>query len=165
MAEAGRDLGTIVVVVLKAVSADNETTFWSYACGFNKSTVNVFQRNLRDKHTFTKQDPFVSIQLGKTTKKTEIDKRGGQHPVWCVPFVLIRLWISAKMFLSFWSSITFPVTRDQDLHVTVPVSKSKGARTLKVSCFAKEPKEDNLIGAGEVDITEILKTGEFDGTY
>ena len=57
------------------------------------------------------------------------------------------------------------MTRDQDLHVTVPVSESKGARTLKVSCFAKEPKEDDLIGAGEVDITEILKTGEFDGTY
>lgn len=42
------------------------------------------QRNLRDRHTFTKQDPYASVQLGKVTKKTEVDKRGGQHPVWYV---------------------------------------------------------------------------------
>ena len=34
---------------------------------------------------------------------------------------------------------------------------------MKVSCFAKEPSKDDLIGAGELDITETLRTGEFDG--
>ncbi|KLO05497.1 hypothetical protein SCHPADRAFT_946864 [Schizopora paradoxa] len=103
-----KSLGTLVVVVIRA-------------------------KNLRDKHTFTKQDPFVSIQLGKEKKSTEIDKRGGQHPVW-----------------------------DVDLHLPVSISTSKDTRTLKVSCFAKEPREDDLIGAGEVDITDVLEKGEFD---
>lgn len=52
-----------------------------------------------------------------------------------------------------------------DLHVPVPASSSKETRTLKVSCFSKEPKEDELIGAGEVDITETLQAGEFDGVF
>lgn len=52
-----------------------------------------------------------------------------------------------------------------DLHIPVPASSSKETRTLKVSCFSKEPKEDELIGAGEVDITETLQAGEFDGVF
>lgn len=34
---------------------------------------------------------------------------------------------------------------------------------MKVSCYAKEPKEDDLIGVGEIDISETLESGEFDG--
>lgn len=55
------------------------------------------------------------------------------------------------------------VVRDVDLHLAVSLSTSKDTRTLKVSCFSKEPKEDDLVGAGEVDITDVLETGEFDG--
>jgi len=104
------ELGTLVVVILKA-------------------------RNLRDKHTFTKQDPFAVVQLGKSKEATRTDKRGGQHPVW-----------------------------DHEVRIPVSASNAKDARKMKVSCFAKEPKEDVLIGEGSVDINETLETGEFDGT-
>ncbi|KAH8112667.1 C2 domain-containing protein [Phellopilus nigrolimitatus] len=98
-------LGTLVVVVLKA-------------------------RNLPDKHTFTKQDPFAVVQLGSSKASTEVDKRGGQHPVW-----------------------------DQDLHVQVSAAPTKENRTLKVSCYAKESKSDDLIGEGEVDVSDTLAVG------
>jgi hypothetical protein len=37
-------------------------------------------------------------------------------------------------------------------------------RKLDVSCWAKEPRTDDLLGQAKVDITETLRTGEFDGT-
>ena len=49
------------------------------------------------------------------------------------------------------------------MHLKVLSQETKENRALKVSCYAKEPKGDELIGAGEVDIKETLKTGEFDG--
>lgn len=47
----------------------------------------------------------------------------------------------------------------------MPANATKASRTLKVSCHSKEPKDDYLIGEGEVDISETLETGEFDGAY
>ncbi|KAG5652767.1 hypothetical protein H0H81_003705 [Sphagnurus paluster] len=38
-------------------------------------------------------------------------------------------------------------------------------RKLEVACFAKEHKSDDILGRGSVDITDTLKTGEFDGTF
>ncbi|KAG5219529.1 C2 domain-containing protein [Salix suchowensis] len=35
-------------------------------------------------------------------------------------------------------------------------------RELKVSCWSKEPRTDEKLGEGNIDITETLKTGEFD---
>lgn len=45
------------------------------------------------------------------------------------------------------------------------VMKADGAknRTLEVSCWAKEPRDDDLLGKGTLDISETLRTGEFDG--
>ena len=51
------ELGTLVVVVLKA-------------------------RNLRDKHSFYKQDVYAKITINGVTKKTAVEVKGGQHPVW-----------------------------------------------------------------------------------
>ena len=38
-------------------------------------------------------------------------------------------------------------------------------RKLEVACYCKESKTEDLLGNGAVDITETLKTGEFDGKY
>lgn len=45
----------------------------------------------------------------------------------------------------------------------VPKASDGKNRAMEVSCWAKEPREDELLGKGTVDITETLKTGEFDG--
>ena len=104
------DLGTLVVVVLKA-------------------------RNLKDKHVIHKQDAFAQIALNGPPKRTSTDFRGGQHPVW-----------------------------DEEIRISVPKDATEKNRTLEVSCWAKEHKTDDLLGQGKVDITETLRTGDFDGT-
>lgn len=39
-------------------------------------------RNLPNKRTMGKQDPYCAARLGKEAKKTTTDKRGGQTPKW-----------------------------------------------------------------------------------
>ncbi|KAI0710129.1 hypothetical protein C8Q76DRAFT_798886 [Earliella scabrosa] len=90
-------------------------------------------RNLRDKHTIHKQDVYAQATLNKTTKKTKTDVRGGQHPVW-----------------------------DEELRFPIFKAVSDESRKLEVACYSKEPRQDDLIGIGSVDISETLKTGEFD---
>jgi hypothetical protein len=41
-------------------------------------------RNLPNKRTMGKQDPYCAARLGKEAKKTKTDKRGGQTPRWWV---------------------------------------------------------------------------------
>ena len=105
------ELGTLVVVVLKA-------------------------RNLRDKHTIHKQDVYTQASISSDIKKTAVDVRGGQHPVW-----------------------------DEELRFPISKEASDKTRKLEVCCYSKEPRQDDLVGRGSVDITETLGTGEFDGEY
>ncbi|KAF5371850.1 hypothetical protein D9615_009541 [Tricholomella constricta] len=51
-----------------------------------------------------------------------------------------------------------------DAEIRFPVMKSSQDkfRKLEVACFAKESRSDDILGRGTVDITETLKTGEFD---
>ena len=46
----------------------------------------VFDRakNLPNRKSMGKQDPYCAARLGKEAKKTETDKRGGQTPRWYV---------------------------------------------------------------------------------
>ncbi|TFK28162.1 hypothetical protein FA15DRAFT_585004, partial [Coprinopsis marcescibilis] len=102
------EIGTLIVVVLKA-------------------------RNLNDKHKFRKQDAFAKISLNGVEKTTNVEIKGGQHPVW-----------------------------DQEFRIPILKSTGKKFRTLEVSCWSKEPRSDDLLGKGSIDISETLRTGEFD---
>ena len=55
----GPEIGTLVVVVDRA-------------------------KNLPNRKSIGKQDPYCAARLGKEAKKTETDKRGGQTPRWYV---------------------------------------------------------------------------------
>jgi C2 domain len=39
-------------------------------------------KNLPNRKTIGKQDPYCAARLGKEAKKTNVDKRGGQTPRW-----------------------------------------------------------------------------------
>ena len=91
-------------------------------------------RNLLDKHSFYKQDVYAQAIIHGKTKNTSVDVKGGQHPVW-----------------------------DEELRFPIYRSTRPDDRKLEVSCWRKEPRDVELIGTGEVDITETLRTGEFDG--
>lgn len=41
-------------------------------------------KNLPNRKTIGKQDPYCAARLGKEAKKTRTDVRGGQTPRWCV---------------------------------------------------------------------------------
>ncbi|KAF8896587.1 hypothetical protein BD779DRAFT_1496727 [Infundibulicybe gibba] len=90
-------------------------------------------RNLNDKHSFYKQDVFAQATLNGTTKKTHVNVKGGQHPEW-----------------------------DEEIRFSIMKDASDKHRKLDVACFAKEPRSDDLLGKGQVDISETLRTGEFD---
>ncbi|KAF4597482.1 hypothetical protein EYR40_007941 [Pleurotus pulmonarius] len=90
-------------------------------------------RNLPDPHSFYKSDVYTQVSLNNETKSTPVDVKGGQHPVW-------------------------------DAELRFPIMKDAAAkfRELKVSCWSKEPRTDEKLGEGKIDISETLKTGEFD---
>ncbi|KAJ2924625.1 hypothetical protein H1R20_g12450, partial [Candolleomyces eurysporus] len=102
------EIGTLIVVVLKA-------------------------RNLNDKHTFRKQDAYAKVALNGTEKKTKVDIKGGQHPVWD-------------------DEVRFPVLK----------TPSGKLRKLEISCWSKEPRDDDLLGKATLDISDTIRTGEFD---
>ncbi|KAI0694599.1 hypothetical protein BC835DRAFT_1348940 [Cytidiella melzeri] len=102
-----KELGTLVVVVLKA-------------------------RNLPDDHFF-KQDVYTKVTLQGVTKKTGVDVKGGQHPQW-----------------------------DEEIRLNVNELSSTTAKMLEIACWSKEPRQDAMIGKGELDISDTLRTGEFD---
>lgn len=41
-------------------------------------------KNLPNRKTMGKQNPYCAARLGKEAKKTPVDKRGGQTPKWYV---------------------------------------------------------------------------------
>lgn len=102
-------IGTLVVVVLKA-------------------------KDLIDKRTIGKQDPWAQITLAGKTHRTQVDIKGGQHPLW-----------------------------DEEFRLPVYKDDTEKHRTLELACYSKEPRSDDLLGKGKVNITETLKSGEFDG--
>lgn len=55
----GPEIGTLVVIVDRA-------------------------KNLPNRKTMGKQDPYCAARLGKEAKKTDTDRRGGQTPKWYV---------------------------------------------------------------------------------
>ncbi|KIM40485.1 hypothetical protein M413DRAFT_445935 [Hebeloma cylindrosporum] len=90
-------------------------------------------RNLNDKHKFRKQDVFAQASLNGAQKKTHVDIKGGQHPEW-----------------------------DGEVRFTIMKNATAKYRKLEVSCYAQEPRSEDLLGKGIVDISETLRTGEFD---
>lgn len=43
--------------------------------------------------------------------------------------------------------------------------KIQGGTSMKLQCFADDPREPDLIGETMVDLTEVLTKGETDGEY
>lgn len=81
-----------------------------------------------------RQDAFAKLSFGGIDQQTKVDKKGGQHPIW-----------------------------DEEIRVSVPKDSSEKNRTLHISCWAQEPKTVDILGQGKVNISETLRTGEFDG--
>lgn len=79
---------------------------------------------------------MIIIYITDVQKRSQVDIRGGQHPEW-----------------------------DSEVRFTVLKEKGPGGknRMLEVACYSQEPKSEILLGKAIVDISDTLKTGEFDG--
>ncbi|WWD19239.1 hypothetical protein CI109_103697 [Kwoniella shandongensis] len=156
-----KELGTLIVVVGKA-------------------------KNLPNKSRFGKQDPFCTVAVGEEKQRTKPIKRGGQHPEWDeelrfaifedVDDVLVRSESQPDSLNASLNGAPAPLPKDTPAGVITSAalaSKSRkgrlgkkgGGKTLKVTCYADDPKEPELIGECVVNFEEALKKGEVDEWY
>lgn len=115
----GPEIGTLVVVVDRA-------------------------KNLPNRRTMGKQDPYCAARLGKEAKKTTTDRRGGQTPRWWERPVNLNRTITDVNF------------RDQELRFTV--HDSPDYHNLKVSIF-NDDKKTELIGETWVSLEHVVVPG------
>mgnify|MGYP000627958356 CR=1 FL=1 len=125
--EEGRHRGTLVCVVLKA-------------------------KNLPNKRSIGKQDPYCVLQLGDELQKTKPDKRGGQHPTW-----------DEQLHFEVYEDMEDATKGSVGQSGTVKGNSKKTPKVLKVSCYADDVRDPEIIGEGIVDLSTTFKTGEFDG--
>jgi hypothetical protein len=149
-----KKLGTLVVVVLRAVNSCSLSRF-----GQRVSYING-QRNLPNKQRIGKQDPYCTVAHGSDQNRTKIDKKGGQHPRW-----------DEEFRFEIWEDMADEMGRQVTASGGIIASKSeaappknKGTKSIAVAVYADDPKDPDLIGDAVVDITGTLKHGEFDGT-
>ena len=106
-------------------------------------------KNLPNRKTIGKQDPYCAARLGKEAKKTKTDIRGGQTPKW---YVICRQypWLS-------WTLTNLDHScRDQELRFTV--HDGPDYYQLKVSVFTDDKRTD-LIGETWIDLKGIIVPG------
>lgn len=101
-------------------------------------------RNLPNRKTMGKQDPYCAARLGKEAKKTDTDKRGGQTPRW---YDIAPL-VGDKMLMV--------TPRDQELRFTV--HESPDYYQLKISVF-NDDKRTELIGESWIALEKIIVAG------
>ncbi|KAI3486703.1 hypothetical protein L1887_49653 [Cichorium endivia] len=127
--------GTLVCVVLKA-------------------------RNLPNKKSIGKQDPYTVLTMGTEQQKTKPDKRGGQHPTWDEQ-LHFEIYEDMEDALAK-ASNTGSGSAAKSAASSATDKLKGGKKVLKVACYADDSKEPEFIGDGIVDLTDTLKTGEFD---
>lgn len=118
----GPEIGTLVVIVDRA-------------------------KNLPNRKTIGKQDPYCAARLGKEARKTTTDVRGGQTPKWYRTSLPTRdpVWPRTDI-----------ICRDQELRFTV--HDSPDYYQLKLSVF-NDDKKTELIGEAWIDLRDIIIAG------
>ena len=94
-------------------------------------------------------------------RRTKAIKRGGQHPEWDeeIRFTLFED-VEDVLARTARGDATAPLPPPKDDKKT---KKIKGGKTMKLACYADDPREPELIGETDVDLTEVLTKGETDG--
>ncbi|KDQ64759.1 hypothetical protein JAAARDRAFT_202049 [Jaapia argillacea MUCL 33604] len=141
MSHTPRDIGTLIVVILKA-------------------------RNLPNKRHIGKQDPYCTITYNDEKRRTKAIKRGGQHPEWDeeVRFTLLED-VEDELARTANGADTPPPPPPKDNKDGKDNKfnkKIKGGKSMRLYCYADDPREPDLIGETTVDLSEVLSKGETD---
>ena len=159
MKTIGREIGTLVVVVLKAVCDFNLSTPF----GYSSLLTHNLQKNLPNKRNIGKQDPYCLVTLNDEKQKTKADKRGGQHPEWDQE-------LRFTLFEDIEDGFGCPADGDGSPPPLPPKTpkgppRIAGGKFMKVTCFADDARDPTQIGETNVDLTEVLTKGETDGAF
>ncbi|KAF9779490.1 hypothetical protein BJ322DRAFT_354861 [Thelephora terrestris] len=135
MKTKGREIGTLIAVVLKA-------------------------KNLPNKRNIGKQDPYCIVTFNEEKQRTKVDKRGGQHPEWDeeLRFTLFEE-IEDGFGLPADEGGPPPPLPPKDSKGPPDIA---GGMFMKIACFADDARDPILIGETSVDLTEVLTKGETD---
>lgn len=119
------------------------------------------QNHLPNKRHIGKQDPYCVVEVNGEKRRTKAIRRGGQHPEW-----------DEEVRFTLYEDTSDPMGRTANSDKTPPPlppkddrepKKIKGGKIMKLSCFADDAREPDLIGEADVDLTEVLTKGETDG--
>lgn len=113
-----------------------------------------------NKRHIGKQAPYCCAFLNEEKRRTKAIKRGGQHPEWDEEF-RFTVYEATDDELAMNSQLT-------DTPPPPPPKKGrpkkiKGGNSMRLQCYADDPREPDLIGEAVVDLTEVLTKGETDG--
>ncbi|KXN86339.1 Ingression protein fic1 [Leucoagaricus sp. SymC.cos] len=133
MSSSPREIGTLIVVVLKA-------------------------NHLPNKRHIGKQDPYCLAVVNGEKKRTKAIKRGGQHPEWDEE-LRFTLFEDDDGLMAQTTPGTPPPLPPKDARGP---KKIQGGNIMQVACYADDPREPDLIGETDVDLTEVLTKGETD---
>ncbi|KAI0079662.1 hypothetical protein K474DRAFT_1769996 [Panus rudis PR-1116 ss-1] len=134
MAATPREIGTLIVVILKA-------------------------RNLPNKRHIGKQDPYCTVSFNGEKRRTKAIRRGGQHPEWDEE-VRFTLFEDTDPEPSVATSDVGPPPPPPKKEKGPP--HVKGGLFMGLACYAEDLREPDLIGETKVDLTEVLTKGETD---
>ncbi|GAA5832403.1 hypothetical protein JCM11251_006442 [Rhodosporidiobolus azoricus] len=156
-----RVLGTLVVIVLRA-------------------------KNLPNRVRIGKQNPYATVTYGLHKKRTPTIERGGQQPEWDAEFrfEILREGLGGEeqvaaepAALVNSSGGVGPATPSKEgggggsrldkprpSLVAAPQTTGypPGKRVLKIACWADDARDPKLIGEGELDIENTIKSGKHD---
>ncbi|KAL4076012.1 hypothetical protein J3A83DRAFT_4389392 [Scleroderma citrinum] len=135
MPVSAREIGTLIVVVLKA-------------------------RNLPNKRHIGKQAPYCLLTHNEDKRRTRVIKRGGQHPEWDEEFRFTILEDAETEVPNFAQGGDTPPPLPPK-RLKGP-KKIKGGSFMKLQCYADDARDPDFIGEALVDLTEALTKGETD---
>ncbi|KAJ3514566.1 hypothetical protein NLJ89_g2306 [Agrocybe chaxingu] len=120
----------------------------------------IANNHLPNKRHIGKQDPYCLVTVNGEKRRTKAIKRGGQHPEWDeeLRFTLFED-VDDVLARTAHGDGTPPPPPPKDGKRTKNI---KGGKTMKLACYADDPREPDLIGETDVDLTEVLTKGETD---
>ncbi|TEB35493.1 hypothetical protein FA13DRAFT_1728302 [Coprinellus micaceus] len=136
MSSTPREIGTLIVVVLKA-------------------------NHLPNKRHIGKQDPYCVVTVNGEKRRTKAVKRGGQHPEWDEE-IRFTLYEDTEDVLARTGARTDGSPPPLPPKAGSTVKKIKGGKIMKLACYADDSREPDLIGEADVNLTEVLTKGETD---
>ncbi|KAK7695702.1 hypothetical protein QCA50_000338 [Cerrena zonata] len=118
MSSTPRDIGTLIVVILKA-------------------------RNLPNKRHIGKQDPYCTVSLNGEKRRTKAIKRGGQHPEWDeeIRFTLYEGTEPEPVAMTSDGTPPPPPPKKEKGPPTI-----HGGKYMGIACYAEDIREPDLIG-------------------